>query len=184
MKKQITTQVYSTKELIEKMGHRMAIHKASEEGELVSLGAGFYSTPNIDPFTAQVHVVAKYYPKAVISGISALFIYELTDEMSNEVHVDIIKTTSIRNVLLHTKRVAESRLIGIDKLSYKGRAIRIYNVERALCDAYRIDRSQIFYSAIKLYAKNYDINTKRIAKYDKILGTKVLEHLQQELTNE
>ena len=130
-----------------------------------------------------MHVVAKYYPQAVISGISALFIYELTDEMSNEVHIDIIKTSSIRNKLVQARRVAESRLIGIMNLKYKGASLRIYNVERTLCDAYRIDRSQIFYSALKSYAEKFEVNINRIAKYDKILGTKVLEHLQQELVN-
>src|SRR3990167_487108 len=107
--------VFSAEQLLKKFGHRTAIVRLVRENRLISLGAGYYATPNLDPFVAQIHVVARFYPKAVISGISALVIHGLCDERLDKVTVDIPKGTRVRNNLIDAKRVALSRLIGVTR---------------------------------------------------------------------
>jgi hypothetical protein len=175
--------IYSSRELIKLLGHRMAIQRLVEGDQLLSLGSGFYSTPKVDPSIAQLHVVARFYPKAVISGISALIIHRLSDEKLDKVTVDIPKETRLANRLLDVRRVAKSRFIGIIRMDYFDQKIRIYDLERSLCDAYRIDRGALFFKALKRYMREYPPNPEKIAKYDKILGTKVLPALQQELAS-
>jgi predicted transcriptional regulator of viral defense system len=175
--------VFSAPELIRVLGHRTAIQRLTEEGQLISLGAGYYFTPKIDPSSAQAHVIGRFYPNAVISGLSALFIHGLSDEMPERITVDIPKSMSLRNRLIEARRIVDSRLIGITKIDYKGAKIRVYDIERSLCDAYRIDRGATFFKAIKLYVEKYSPNTYKIALYDKKLGTRVLVSLQQELAD-
>jgi len=175
--------VYSSRELVKILGHRTAIRRLVDADELMPIGSGFYSTPVLDPAIAQVHIVARYYRKAVISGISALIIHRLSDEKLDKVTVDIPKETKLVNRLLDVRRVAKSRLIGITHMEYSGEPIRIYDVERSLCDAYRIDRAALFFKALKRYMHEYKPNPEKIAKYDKALGTKVLPALQQELAS-
>ncbi len=69
-------------------------------------------------------------------------------------------------------------------MNYHGYSIQIYNAERSLCDAYRVDRGAIFFKAIKRYLKMSKRHFENIAKYDKVLGTKVLRSIQQELAND
>jgi hypothetical protein len=69
-------------ELIELFGNRMEVSRKSREGILQSLGNGFYSTPQLDPFIAALVVVTKYYPHVVISGRTVLDFTELTPAIS------------------------------------------------------------------------------------------------------
>ena len=175
--------IYSSRELVKLLGHRMAIQRLVEADKLLPLGSGYYSTPKVDPSVAQIHVVVRFYPKAVISGVSALIVHGLSDEKLDKVTVDIPKTTKLSNKLLDVRRVAKSRFVGTIRMDYFGQQIRIYDLERSLCDAYRIDRGALFFKALKRYLRQDSPNPDKIAKYDKILGTKVLQALQQELAS-
>ncbi|MBI4405176.1 MAG: type IV toxin-antitoxin system AbiEi family antitoxin domain-containing protein [Deltaproteobacteria bacterium] len=175
--------VFSSRELVKLLGHRMAIQRLVQADELLPLGSGFYSTPKVDPAVAQIHIVARFYPRAVISGVSALIIHRLSDEKLDKATVDIPKETKLANRLLNVRRVAKSRFVGVVRMDYFGQKIRIYDPERSLCDAYRIDRGALFFKALKRYMREYSPNPEKIARYDKRLGTKVLPALQQELAS-
>ncbi len=175
--------IFSAPELIKRLGNRMTIARLVKQDSLIPLGAGFYCTPGIDPYVAMVHVVAKFYPKAVISGITALHIHTLSDERTDKVSVDLPKGTQVRNKMLVVREVVPHRLTGIQTLNYHGIKIRIYDLERSLCDAYRIDRGALFFKALKRYLKGNTRDFEAIAKYDKILNTKVLRSIQQELAD-
>ena len=174
--------IYSSKELVKLLGHRTAIQRLVEADKLLSLGGGFYSTPKLDPSVAQIQIIARYYPQAVISGISALIIHELSDEKLEKVTVDIPQEMKLSNRLLHARRIAKSRFFGIIQKDYFGEQIRIYDIERALCDAYRIDRGALFFKALKRYLRDCKPDAAKIANYDKVLGTRVLTSLQQEFS--
>ncbi len=175
--------VFSSAELSKALGSRTAIKRAVDADKLIALGAGFYSTPDLDPSVAQVIVVARFFPKAVISGVSGLVIHDLSDEKLQKVTVDVPKDRPLRNALLKAKRVTKDRFVGIEKRNYHGHTIRIYDVERLLCDAYRIDRGALFFKALKRYLKSQKPQFEKLAKYDKILGTKVIRAIQQELAD-
>jgi predicted transcriptional regulator of viral defense system len=175
--------VLRSKDLEEFYGSRVAIKRSAERGEIQSLSSGFYSSPSLDPMTASVIAVAKYFPQAVISGRSALFLHELSDHAVKKIDVDISGTT-IANKLLDVHRVAKKRLIGISKITLKGFEIKIYDLERSLCEAYRLDPAGAeFFTALKRYLKKTEPDTLKINKYDKALGTKVLLHIRQELAD-
>lgn len=175
--------VFSSAGLSKALGNRTAIKRAVDSHLFVALGAGFYSTPDLDPSVAQILVVARFYPAGVISGLSALIVHGLSDEKIDRVTVDMPKDKPIRNRILTARRVTKSRFVGIEKRDYYGASIRIYDVERSLCDAYRVDRAALFFKALKRYMKAYRPQFEKIAKYDKVLGTKVLRSVQQELAN-
>ena len=176
--------VLSTQELVALLGNKMQIKRKSDEGILLPLGSGLYSSPSLDPFTASVISAGRYYPQAVISGLTALVIHELSDESLNRVDVDVPRGTSIRNRLLNVHRVTEKLMIGIEKIDFHNQKIRVYDVERTLCEAYRIDQAgATFYKALKRYFKKYPSKPEQIAKYDEALKTQVLRHLQQELAD-
>jgi len=172
-------------ELVELFGNRMEVSRKTREGVLQSLGNGFYAIPELDPFLAALVVVTKYYPQVVISGRTALHIHGLAQDYIEKIDVDIEREKSLRNSILHVHRVDSKRLIGITKLNHHGIAIRIYDIERTLAEAYKLDPAgPDFYKALKRYIKRGNIQTDRIAYYDKIIKTKVITHLQQELAND
>ena len=176
--------VLKSKELERILGSRVAIKRKVEAGELQALGSGIYSSPALDPMIAAALAVAKFFPRAVLSGRTALFIHKLSDHGVERLDVDIAKTTSLNNRMLEVHRVAPSRLTGITKLKLEGQPVRIYDLERTLCESYRLDPAgPEFFTALKRYLKQKEPDTLKIKKYDKVLGTNVLMHVMQEKAN-
>lgn len=176
--------VLRSRDLERFLGSRVAIKREAKRGKIQPLGSGFYASPSLDPITAAMVAVAKYYPQAVISGRTALFLHKLSDHAVERIEVDIPKNTSLVNKLLEVRRVTESRLIGISKMELDGAKIKIYDLERTLCEAYRLDPAgPEFFTALKRYLKQKEPDTERIKAYNKALGTKVLIHVMQELAD-
>lgn len=160
------------------------LRRMTEAGLVLSVGSGIYATPSLEPFVAAVLATAKYYPKAVISGLTALQIHGLSQEYVDKVDVDVPRETSIRNNLLRVHRVPKGRLVGITQLKHYGGVIQIYDRERSLCEAFRIDPAgPIFFRALKRYLRSGKANADRILQYDRTVKTNVLSHLRQELAD-
>lgn len=176
--------VMTAQELGRYVSGRVALRRLADGGKIVSIGSGIYASPTLDPFAASVIAVSRYYPKTVISGLTAMAIHQLTDERIDRMDVDIERSHTIRNKFLKCHRVPRKRLIGIEKMDFQKERIRIYDKERTLCEAYRIDPGgPLFFKALKRYLKQQYPDTTRIQRYDQVLRTKVISHLQQELAD-
>jgi hypothetical protein len=161
------------------------LRRMAAEGLIISVGSGIYSASSFDPFVAAVIATAKYYPQSVISNLTALQIHGLSQEYINKIDVDVSRNTSIRNKMLNVHRVPQSRLIGSIYFKYKGSIIKIYDRERCLCEAYRLDpMGSLFFKALKRYLKSGKVKADRIQHYDKAVKTAVLVHLRQELSDD
>ncbi len=163
--------------------HRSILRRMTESAEIFSVGSGFYAHASVEPQVAAV-LAANYYSKAVVSGITALVIHDLSDEVIDRVDIDIPRTSSLRNKIFRVHRVPRERLVGIVNHPYQGYKVRTYDKERALCDAYLKEADgAIFYKALKRYLRGKDRDIDAIARYDKDLNTKVLHHVRQELAD-
>lgn len=171
-------------ELIRYGTNGVQLRRLSETGQMISLGSGIYASPRLEPFVASVLAASKYYPQTVISGLTAMQIHGLSQEYIDRIDVDIPRETSLRNALLRVHRVPKSRMTGIVQMKYQGGMIRIYDLERTLCEAYKLDPAgPLFFKSLKRYLKLGKIKSEQIAAYDKTLKTRVLMHLQQELAD-
>lgn len=160
------------------------LRRMVEAGKVISVGSGIYASASLDPFVAALHATAKYYPQAVISGLTALQIHGLGQEFIEKIDVDVPRETSIRNKMLRVHRVPHARLIGVTELKYEGALIKVYDKERALCEAYRLDPgASLFFKALKRYVAGGRVDTAKIQIYDKATKTKVLSHLRQEIAD-
>ena len=164
--------------------NRSQLRRYVEEGAIQSIGYGYYAHPSIDPVDACLLVVAKYYPLAVVSSITALSVYRLTDERIDLIDVDIPNDSTVKNSFLRVHRVAKGLMVGIVRHDICGKKIRIYSKERALCGIYK-ERPDgaIFLKALKRYVKGGQIDSQVIATLDKKLKTNVLKALMQELAD-
>lgn len=169
---------------LEKIINRMQLRRFGDEGMIQSIGYGYYAHPSIDPFHAYLFVVSKYYPKAVISGTTALALYKLTDERIDLIEVEIPNTTNIKNNIMKVHRVAKNKMVGVVRLEINGQKIRVYSPERALCGLYKqAADGPAFLKALKRYVRSGQIDSESIAKYDRLLKTRVLKALSQEMAD-
>jgi predicted transcriptional regulator of viral defense system len=164
--------------------NRSQLRRHVEEGVIQSIGYGFYAHPSIDPVDAYLLVVAKYYPRAVISSITALSVYRLTDERIDQIDVDVPNETTLKNSFLRVHRVAKGLMVGVVRHEICGIKIRIYSRERALCGVYKEQPDgAIFLKALKRYVRGGQIDSQVVATLDKKLKTNVLKALMQELAD-
>ena len=71
--------IYTAKELIELGETEYSIRKKVSSGDLFVLERGIYSTKK-DNYVDEVYI-SKKYPNAIITGLSAFYIYDLTDHI-------------------------------------------------------------------------------------------------------
>jgi hypothetical protein len=184
LKKLKERKVMKVADLAPYLSNRLQLTRMADAGEIMSLRAGFYAHPSIDPLVASTVVATRYYPKAVLSNFTALVIHRLSDAQIDKIDVDIERNQSIRNALLRVHRVPKHRLTGITQVTYQGSRVRAYDRERSLCEAYLIDgEGAVFFKALKRYLRQGKEDIDLIAKYDKILKTDVLKRLRQELAD-
>ncbi len=176
--------VFRTRDLEKKCGSRAKVLEFVEAYGFSRLTHGMYASPNLDPYAAQIIAASKFYPKVVISGTSALIVHKLTDEHPELIDVDIPRQSSIRNQLLRAHRVSGAKLIGVETVDYFSEKIKVYNIERSLCDAYlKEGESAVFFKALKRYVRLERNKSALIQKFDAQLGSEVLRCLRQELAN-
>ncbi len=170
--------IISSKELQKLLGSRTAIQRFAKTDDIRSLGNGYYAWAKNDTFTGVVHVASRYYPDTVISGASALFIYRLSEHPPDSVQVDIDNRKSLKNQLFSVKRVDPKRLIGIRRLRYNGRFIRVYDEERCLCEAYSLHKGTArFTRVLERYLALGKPKHAKIRRYDAVLTTRVYDEL-------
>jgi predicted transcriptional regulator of viral defense system len=152
-------------------------------------GIGLYTLPEIDDGEAQFSALAKYFPKCVVSGKTALSLYGLADEYINKIHVDIPKTTNLKNDLFEVTRVHPDKIFEVIEKTFQGVPIKIkiYSPERCLYEAYKFgDRSEIYLRALKRYRQAFlrigkeAFQYKKIELIDKKLKSKILRDIIME----
>lgn len=108
----------------------------------------------------------------IFSHNTALYFYNLTDRTPFTLDMTFQSNVRISNYMISSHYINKERLeIGlITKELDDGTTIRIYNMERTICDIIR-DRnkidSQIFNTALKEYMKRNDKNLNLLYEYAK-----------------
>ncbi len=162
--------IISTRILDENKIHRQYLKKLVDEGYLIKVSRGLYSTPDRD--INEFYVIGEQYKSGVFSHNTALYFYDLTDRTPFELDMTFPSNVRISNYMLNPHYInMEKYSIGLTtKTLGDGTTIRIYNMERTICDIIR-DRnkidSQIFNTALKEYMKRSDKNINLLYEYAK-----------------
>ena len=112
------------------------------------------------------------YKSGIFSHNTALYFYDLTDRTPFILDMTFPSNMRISNDMLNSHYINKEKLeLGlITKTFEDGTSIRIYNMERTICDIIR-DRnkidSQIFNTALKEYMKRNDKNLNLLYIYAK-----------------
>ncbi len=145
------------------------------EGKLERVDRGVYVLP--DSIEDEMFVLQKKYPTLIYSHETALFIHGLSDRTPFEYSATVQsgyqtpKALSAKSKIYYINR--ELHPMGlIEGKTYLGNKIRIYNVERTICDLLRSRNRidvQIFSDALKRVATKRDIDYNLLSEYAKKL---------------
>ena len=149
--------VRSTKELLNNGETEYSIKKLVKDGSLRQVERGYFSDNPDDSFLDE-SFVSKKYPSAIFTGLSAFYIYGLTDYipdcyyLATEQHSFPIR----RNDIKQSYQDKSFFTIGVKDMQLGDGIIRIYDLERLLIELFRLKEKyprEVFYEALSSFRK-------------------------------
>lgn len=154
---------------------RRALTDAVNMQLLIRIGRGIYSRP--EAWEDEWLITQYRYSKGIYSHDAALFLHGFSDRTPASLTMTFPHGYHIhksRDVRINSKySIVEIYLLGIETiLSPTGHRIKVYDLERTLCDVVRGNEKidiQIVNGAMKQYARYRGKNIRRLMKYAKTL---------------
>ena len=181
---------YLTSASVKQQG-RTAYYKmlaSARQGELIQVRRGVYA--NIDQLSGNMIDINTIVPDGILCLWSAWNIHQLTTSMPQAFHVAVkrdrkVTLPSFPKMEIH--HYAESILeIGVIKIKIDGINIRVYDIERCVCDAVKF-RNKVGMDVCSEILNNYlnrpNRNLSKLMKYARKLrvGTTLEQYLQVKL---
>ena len=158
-------------------GDRHALKKYVEDNSIVRVGRGLYQIA--DQWEDELYILSLKYSRGIISHETALYIHGFTDRTPSIYTLTFPRgynAPSLKNENVQIKRVKKENYdLGIiDGKSFYGNPVRLYNIERTLCDIVRGEGSdiQIVLDAMKRYVKYENKNINLLFEYAEQLHVK------------
>ena len=155
--------------------------------DLVRIIHGLYKSK--DAWDDEMYVILTRYPLAVFSHETALYLLNLSDRESTKYSLTLKAGTNATGLTKQGVKVYKIKEelfdIGITEAnSPAGHALRVYNLERTICDLVRSRRNieiQDFQTAIKEYVRSKEKNLPLLMQYAKLFSVDKIIHQYMEV---
>ena len=154
--------------------HRSVISELVAEGTLIQSSRGVYMLA--DEFEDEYLILQKRYARGIYSHATALYLHGYSDRVPLSLHMTFpigYNSRTLKSENVKVTRVSKTNyVLGISTImSPYGNEIKVYDLERSLCDVLRGqgDDIQIVQAAFKKYAVSKDKDVNRLVAYSKQL---------------
>lgn len=177
--------IITAKQVTEAGLHRSILQKLVENGDVTRFGRGLYICS--DSWEDDFYLLQCKYSRGIYSHDTALYLLGYSDRSPATYTMTFPKgynSLSLKQENIHIKRVVpENYSFGITEIkSPCGNAIRVYDLERTLCDILRGSGSdiQIVVAAMKKYATSKEKDIHKLMQYAQKLQVKqkVLRYME------
>ena len=161
--------IYTAKELLKKGDTQYSIRNKISRGKLFLLEHGLYSDEK-NPYVDEVYICKKY-PNAILTGLSAFYIYGLTDHIPDRFYL----STEQHSFPIRREDVSQSYQdssffsIGKSKTKYEDGVIVVYDLERTLIELVRLKEKyppELYYEVLNSFRKiKNELDFYKINKY-------------------
>ncbi len=176
----------TTKEVVEKGINKTFLTNMVKNGTLVRISRGYYGLPNY--IEDEYYKIASKSKKVRFSMATALYLHNLSDRTPLIYNVTLPFGYSgvlqkEKNVILNFVKKELLDLGVIEITSPFGMKIKVYDIERTICDIIKNKNKidvEIFSKALKDYARSKNKNLSKLTKYAKIMKIekKVSEYME------
>ncbi len=172
-----------TKEIVDAGVHKHYLYQLVEDNKISRVKRGLYSWNNHDIDTQkELLEVKKIVPKGVVCLLSALSYYGLTTYNPWEYYIAIhrddfrpkLPDYPPINIFYFSDRQYN---IGMKEISVNGNIIKIYDIEKTICDCIRYRNkigTDVVKEAINQYIKNKERDIDKLLEYAKITGAQTI----------
>lgn len=176
----------TTKEVVENGINKIFLTNMVRNGTLVRISRGYYGLPNY--IEDEYYKVASKSKNARFSMATALYLHNLSDRTPLVYNITLPFGYSgvlqkEKNVILNFVKRELLDLGVIEMTSPFGMKIKVYDVERTICDIIKNKNkmdAEIFSKALKDYAKSKNKNLSKLTKYARAMNIekKVSEYME------
>lgn len=165
-------EIITPAQLEEKGISRVYLSNMEKEGIIEKIERGIYVTKDFK--YDEYYLFQLKYPKAIFSYNTALYFYEMTERTPIKMDVTVYREYNphrfkdLVNVYKVSKELYDLGVI--EKKSPQGMKVKIYNLERTVCDIIKDKDSidiEIRNKAIKKCIKNKEFNASKMFEYAK-----------------
>ena len=160
---------YTSAELRNMKLNGTQIKSLLDDGTLSKIKMGLYRTASMNSSNQSFIDVCTSAPKSVIAGFSALRYYNLTTFIPNSVYIAVRRDdTRPRIIYPPVERITVTEKLfnlGIETVKEGRYSFKIYNIERAVCDAFRYKNKvglDIAKEALREYIRRKDRNLNKL----------------------
>ena len=165
-----------TSDLAEKNIPRVYLAKMLELDKIIKVKRGLYIAPNA--IEDEMYYMQKKYTKIIYSHETALFLHDLSDRTPFEYSVTVPSGYKVVSNLREEMKIyyIKEDLHQLGVISYTnnfGNEIKIYNLERTICDLLRSRNRmdiEIINKTMKKYVRKKETNYKLLYDYSKKLN--------------
>ena len=175
-----------TKEVVKNGINKTFLTNMVKNGTLVRISRGYYGLPNY--IEDEYYKIASKSKNARFSMATALYLHNLSDRTPLVYNITLPFGYSgvlqkEKNVILNFVKRELLDLGVIEITSPFGMKIKVYDIERTICDIIKNKNkmdAEIFSKALKDYAKSKNKNLSKLTKYAKALNIekKVSEYME------
>ncbi|GHV24158.1 transcriptional regulator [Clostridia bacterium] len=159
---------------------RIYLSRMVQNGKLEKAERGIYITPNT--WEDDMFILQARYSKAVFSHETALFLHGMTEVTPDRLSITIpndysSSTLSRQHVRIRTSTKKHYSLGITKKETSYGREVKVYDVERTLCDILKKTSHcdiRFVNTAFRQYINSGNYNLRKLNDYSEILKTKLL----------
>ncbi len=176
----------TTREVVNNGIDRKFLSNMVKKGTLVRISKGYYGRPNY--IEDEYYKVASKSKNVRFSMATALYLHNLSERTPLLYNITLPNNYSgvlqkDKNVIINFVNKDILDLGVIEMTSPFGMKIKVYDIERTICDIIKNKKkmdSEIFAKALKDYAKSKNKNLSKLAKYAKIMKIekKVNEYME------
>ncbi len=176
----------TTKEVVKNGINKTFLTNLVRNGTLVRISRGYYGLPNY--IEDEYYKIASKSKNARFSMATALYLHNLSDRTPLVYNITLPFGYSgvlqkEKNVILNFVKRELLDLGVIEMESPFGMKIKVYDVERTICDIIKNKNktdAEIFSKALKDYAKSKNKNLSKLTKYAKVMNIekKVSEYME------
>ena len=176
----------TTKEVVSNGINRIFLTNLVKKGALVRISKGYYGLPTY--IEDEYYKISSKSKNARFSGATALYLHNLSDRVPLLYNITLPNDYSgilqkDKNVIISFVSREILDLGVIEMISPFGMKIKVYDLERTICDIIKYKNkidAEIFSKALKRYAKSKNKNLNKLTKYARIMKIekKVSEYME------
>lgn len=183
--REMTFEYFSASQAKDKGVHGQTIRNMVDAGELYKIDRGLYSFD--ENWDDELYIIQKRFSRGIYSHDTAMYLLGYSDRTPSRYDMTFpqgYNSKKLDEYDLNVRHVkAENYLIGITTLlSPMGNEIRVYNLERSLCDILRGSGSnvELINSAMRRYANSKNKNVPQLLQYAEQLRVrpKVMRYME------